>query len=251
MLVNHFKNKKMKNNSNPSGQRGLSITFVWLAVTFCVCLIISNIFVPRTWQLWGLPIQLTGGIVIFPVSYIINDCLTEVYGYRKARLVIWMGFLLSVFVALVSALVCSLPAPLYEENRAVAESFNSFFGLVPRTTIASLLAFFFGSTANAWVMSKMKLASEKGRGFGWRAIVSSVVGETCDSLIFFPVVFLGVMPITGILGIMLTQIVAKTMYEVIILPVTSLIVRYLKKRENLDTYDYNISYNPFNIADVE
>lgn len=227
----------------------VSIPFLWLAVTFCVCLIISNIFVPRTWQVWGLPIQLTGGVVIFPVSYIINDCLTEVYGYRKSRLVIWMGFALAVFVAVMSQIVCLLPEPMYEDNREIAHSFNSLFQLVPRTTVASLLAYFFGSTANAWVMSKMKVAS-KGKGFGWRAVLSSVVGELADSVVFFPVVFFGVMPWIGILNIMLTQVLVKTLYEIVILPVTSRFVNYLKKLEGEDTYDWNISYNPFKLRDI-
>lgn len=240
----------MQNNSKASGQQGLSVTFVWLAVSFCVCLIISNIFVPRTWQVWGLPIQLTGGVVIFPVSYIINDCLTEVYGYKKARLVIWMGFILSIFVALMSQLVCILPDPMYPDNLEVANSFNSLFGLVPRTTIASLLAFFFGSTVNAWVMSRMKLASD-GKRFGWRAILSSVAGEMADSLIFFPVVFLGVMPVGGIINIMITQVIVKTLYEVVILPVTARVVKALKKKEGMDTYDRNISYNPFKLNDIQ
>ncbi len=227
----------------------LSVTFLWLAVTFCVCLIISNIFVPRTWQVWGLPIQLTGGVVIFPVSYIINDCLTEVYGYRKARLVIWMGFALSAFVALMSQIVCMLPEPMYDDNKGIAESFNSLFGLVPRTTIASLLAFFAGSTINAWVMSRMKVATS-GRGFGWRAIISSVAGEAADSLVFFPIVFIGVMPVAGIINIMITQVVVKTLYEIVILPVTNIVVKALKRKEGIDTFDTEVSYNPFKVSDI-
>lgn len=231
------------------GQKSLSVSFVWLAVSFCVCLIISNIFVPRTWQVWGLPIQLTGGVVIFPISYIINDCLTEVYGYRRSRLVIWMGFALSAFVAIMSQIVCLLPDPMYPDNQSVADSFNSLFGLVPRTTLASLLAYFAGSTVNAWVMSRMKVASE-GKGFGWRAVLSSVAGEMADSVIFFPIVFLGVMPFAGILNIMITQVIVKTLYEIIILPVTSRFVRLLKTREGMDTFDRGISYNPFRINDI-
>lgn len=188
--------------------------------------------------------------MIFPVSYIINDCLTEVYGYKKARLVIWMGFILSIFVALMSQLVCILPDPMYPDNLEVANSFNSLFGLVPRTTIASLLAFFFGSTVNAWVMSRMKLASD-GKRFGWRAILSSVAGEMADSLIFFPVVFLGVMPVGGIINIMITQVIVKTLYEVVILPVTARVVKALKKKEGMDIYDRNISYNPFKLSDIQ
>ncbi|MBR1538931.1 MAG: queuosine precursor transporter [Bacteroidales bacterium] len=225
-------------------QQGLSTTFVWLAVTFCVCLVVSNLFVPRLWQVGRLPLQLSGAVVIFPISYIINDLLTEVYGYRKAMFVIWMGFLLSAFVAVAAQLVSWLPAPVYPESQSVAESFNKLFGLVPRTTIASLLAFILGSQMNAWVMSKMKVATQ-GKGFGWRAILSTIAGELSDSVIFYPLAFAGVMPLEAILSIILTQVTVKTLYEVLILPVTSLIAKRLKKAEGIDTYDYNISYNPF------
>ena len=231
-------------DSQSGGQRGLSLVYVWLAVTFCVCLVTSNLFVPRLWQVGKLPLQLTGAVIIFPISYIINDLLTEVYGYRKAMLVIWMGFVLSVFVAVASQLVTWLPAPIYPENQEVATSFNRLFGLVPRTTVASLLAFIIGSNVNAIVMSRMKVL-QKGRGFGWRAIFSSVVGELSDSIIFYPLAFLGVMPLGAILSIILTQVTVKTLYEVLVLPLTSYIARRLKKTEGIDTYDYHISYNPF------
>lgn len=226
------------------GQQGLSVVFVWLAVTFCVCLVTSNLFVPRLWQVGKLPLQLSGAVLIFPVSYIINDLLTEVYGYRKAMLVIWMGFMLSAFVAVAAQLVSWLPAPMYPENQEVATSFNRLFGLIPRTTVASLLAFIFGSQINAWVMSRMKVATQ-GRGFGWRAILSTVAGELSDSVIFYPLAFLGVMPFRAILSIILTQVAVKTLYELLVLPLTSRIAKRLKRSEGIDTYDYNISYNPF------
>lgn len=226
-----------------------SATFVWMAVAFCVCLIASNIFVPRTWQVGSWPIQLTGGVVIFPISYILNDCLTEVYGYRKSRLVIWMGFAMSFFVAIMAQIVSILPDPMYPDNQPVADSFNMLFRMVPRTTLASLLAFLAGSTVNAWVMSVMKVQSE-GRGFGWRAILSTIAGESVDSLIFFPIVFAGVMPWKGIFVIMATQVVVKTAYEIVILPLTTIFVKKLKKHEGEDTYDRNISYNPFKLKDL-
>lgn len=229
--------------------KSFSATFLWLAVIFCVCLITSNIFVPRTWQVWGLPLQLSGAVVIFPISYIINDCLTEVYGYRKARLVIWMGFVMSFFVAIAAQTVTMLPEPIYPDNKVVAESFDRLFGMVPRTTFASLMAFLFGSTVNSWVMSKMKVAS-KGRGFGWRAILSSVAGELADSVIFFPMVFWDMMPAGAIVSIIFTQVVAKTGYEIVILPVTSILVKKIKKIDGIDTFDGGISYNPFKISDI-
>ncbi|MBQ6300271.1 MAG: queuosine precursor transporter [Bacteroidales bacterium] len=225
-------------------RRSPSMVYVWLAVTFCVCLVTSNLFVPRLWQVGNWPLQLSGAVVIFPISYIINDLLTEVYGYRRAMMVIWMGFVLSAFVAVAAQLVSWLPEPIYPESKEVASSFDRLFGLVPRTTVASLLAFILGSQMNAFVMSKMKVAT-KGRGFGWRAILSTLAGELSDSIIFYPLAFAGVMPARAILSIILTQVTVKTLYEVLILPLTSVLARRLKKAEGIDTYDYDISYNPF------
>ena len=230
-------------------QQKLSVTFLWLAVAFCVCLVSSNLFVPRLWRVGSLPLQLSGAIIIFPISYIINDCLTEVYGFRKARLVIWIGFILSAFIALAAHIVTKLPAPLYDESVPVADSFNMLFGLVPRTTVASLIAFICGSQFNAWVMSKMKVAT-KGRGFGWRAIISSLGGEMADSLIFYPIAFAGSLPVKGIIGIIFTQVLVKTLYEVLILPLTTVAIKKIKAHEGIDTFDYNISYNPFKIRDI-
>lgn len=226
-----------------------STRFVLIATTLIVCLITSNFFVPRLWQVAGSHLQLSGAVLLFPVSYILNDCVTEVYGYRKARFVIWLAFLLSAFVAMMSQLVCWLPAPLMEESLPTAEAFNSLFGMVPRTTIASLFAFFVGSTVNAWIMSRMKVASE-GKGFGWRAILSSVGGELADSLIFFPAVFWGVLPLAAVLQLAVTQVIAKVLYEVIILPLTAWFVRHVKRAEGIDTFDHEVSYNPFKIKDI-
>ena len=126
--------------------------------------------------------------------------------------------------------------------------FDYVFAMAPRVTIASMLAFLCGSTVNAWIMSRMKVAS-RGRRFSVRAMVSSLGGETVDSLIFFPIAFWG-LGAGEMLSLMATQVVLKTLYEVIILPVTSLVVRKLKEFEKTDTFDENISYNPFRILDI-
>ena len=210
-------------------------TYVWLAVIFCVCLVSSNLFVPRTWQVGTLPLQLSGAILIFPISYIVNDCLTEIYGYKAAMRVIIMGFIMSMFVSLMAGLVTMLPAPLYEDNLFLSDSFDSLFGLAPRTAVASLLAFLAGSTVNARIMSFMKEKSGE-KGFGWRAILSSLGGESVDSLIFFPMVFAGIMPFKGILSLVFTQVICKTLYEVIVLPLTAFIVRIIKKKEQKEQY---------------
>jgi len=236
----------MSDNKTINGRKDVSAIFVVLAVLFCVCLITSNLFVPRLWRVGNTNLQLSAAVIIFPISYIINDLLTEVYGYRRAMWVIWMGFALSAFVAVAAHIVTILPAPIYPDSQEVAGSFNQLFGLIPRTTIASLIAFILGSHMNAWVMSSMKIAT-KGKGFGWRAIVSTVAGELSDSIIFYPLAFLGTMPMATILSIVLTQVTVKTVYEIVILPVTSAISHKLKKAEGIDTFDYDIKYNPFKL----
>ena len=227
-----------------------STRFLVMAVTLVVCLVTSNFFVPRLWQVAGLPLQLSGAVLLFPVSYILNDCITEVYGYRKARLVIWLAFGLSAFVAVMAQLVCWLPAPLEEGSRPLADSFNGLFSMVPKTTAASLLAFLCGSTVNAWVMSRMKVSSE-GRAFGLRAILSSVAGELTDSVIFFPIVFWSILPLPAVLKIAGLQVLAKVLYELLVLPLTTLLVGWLKKTEGIDTFDRDIDYNPFKISDIQ
>lgn len=223
-------------------------TFLVLAIIFNVCLVTSNLFVPRLWQVGFLPFQLPGAVILFPISYIVNDCLTEVYGYKKAQAVIWIGFAMCLFVTLASLLVTNLPEPFFDDSKEIAASFDRIFGFVPRSMAGSLLAFVCGSTVNAWVMSRMKVATN-GRGFGWRAIISSLAGEFTDSLVFMPIAFAGVLPMNVILTMTLTQVTAKVLYEIIILPVTSIVVRKLKQKEGIDTFDQNISYNPFKLAE--
>ena len=218
-------------------------TFVVMAILFNVCLIASNLFAVKLFCLFG-KFTLSGAVIIFPISYILNDCLSEVYGYRKAQLVIWSGFAMNFFFVLVSQLVILLPgAPFWEGD----EAFRYVFGAAPRATAASLLAFLAGSTINALVMSRMKVA-DKGKRFGLRAVVSSVAGETIDSLIFVPIVFWN-MGTKVILITMACQIVAKVCYEIIVLPLTARIVKRVKAYDGIDTYDNGISYNPFKLKE--
>ncbi len=234
----HCKNKEMNSKAQ------FSPLFVVLAILFNVCLIASNLFACKLFCIFG-KFTLSGAVIIFPISYILNDCLAEVYGYRKARFVIWTGFAMNIFAVLASQLVILLPgAPFWDGDAA----FRYVFGAAPRSTIASLLAFLAGSTLNALVLSKMKVGS-RGKGFAWRAIASSLAGESLDSLIFVPIVFWS-MGWKVILITMACQIVAKVSYEIVILPLTSLIVKKLKEREEVDAFDNGISYNPFRISDI-
>ncbi|MGM9736595.1 MAG: queuosine precursor transporter [Candidatus Cryptobacteroides sp.] len=233
----------MKNTESANGKATVSVPFMLMSILFVVCLIASNLFETKLFTVGG--IALTGGVIIFPVSYIINDCLVEVYGYRKSRMTIWMGFAMNFFVVAMAQIVRVLPeAPFWDGG----EHFNYIFTMAPRVTIASLLAFVSGSTVNAWIMSRMKVV-QKGKGFSLRAILSTIGGEGVDSLIFFPIAFWGI-GTAEMLKLMATQIVLKTLYEIIILPLTNVCVRRLKKIEDTDVYDENISYNPFKIKDI-
>lgn len=225
-------------------QKTVTIPFMLLGILFNVCLVASNLLETKVIQLFG--ITATAGLLVFPISYIINDCIAEVWGYKKARLVIWSGFLSNFLVLCFSQLAILLPgAPFWEG----AESFNFVFGLAPRIALASLVAFLVGSFLNAYVMSRMKVASG-GKNFSLRAIVSTLVGESADSLIFFPIAFLGLIPIHELLIMVGTQAVLKSLYEVLILPITIRVVDYIKKVDGSDVYDVDTSYNILNIKDL-
>jgi len=215
-----------------------------MGIVFCVCLIAANLLETKIVQIG--PYSMTAGFIVFPVSYIINDCIAEVWGFRKARLIIWMGFLMNFFVVALGGIAVALPAAPFWEGE---EAFRFVFGLAPRIAVASLTAFLVGSFLNAWVMSRMKLRDKEHR-FAWRAILSTLVGEGADSIIFFPMAFAGLMPANELAKLMVLQVTAKTLYEIIVLPVTTRVVRYMKRREGVDAYDNNISYNIFRIKEI-
>lgn len=202
-----------------------------------MCLIVANLVEIKTVALG--PLTITAGMVVFPVSYIINDCLVEVYGFKKARLVIWLGFMMNLFVTLMLQLAIILPGA---ESWGGQEAMQAVYGNVPRILAGSFLAFICGSIVNAWVMSRMKVASG-GRNFSLRAIVSTLWGEGTDSIIFFPIAFGGILPWTDIAHLIVVQALMKTLYEVLILPVTIVLVKRLKRIESLDTYDEGVTFS--------
>ncbi|MGI6814413.1 queuosine precursor transporter [Bacteroides sp. KG123] len=222
----------------------VSVPFMLLGILFNVCLIAANLLETKVIQVCGITV--TAGLLVFPISYIINDCIAEVWGFRKARLIIWSGFAMNFFVVMLGLLAVALPAAPFWEGEA---HFNFVFGMAPRIVIASLSAFLVGSFLNAYVMSRMKLASN-GRNFSARAIWSTVVGETGDSLIFFPVAFGGIIAWNELLMLMCIQIVLKSMYEVVILPVTIRVVNAIKRIDGSDVYDEGISYKVWKIGDI-
>ena len=220
------------------------VPFMLLGILFNVCLIAANLLETKVITLCGLTV--TAGLLVFPVSYIINDCIAEVWGFRKARLIIWTGFVMNFFVVALGLVAVALPpAPFWTGG----EHFNFVFGMAPRIVAASLAAFLVGSFLNAYVMSRMKLRSG-GRHFSVRAIASTVVGETADSLLFFPIAFGGVIAWQELAAMMALQIMLKSLYEVIILPVTVRVVRYVKRIDGSDVYDKGISYKIWKIREL-
>ena len=222
----------------------ITVPFMLLGILFNVCLIASNLLETKVIQIYG--ITATAGLIVFPISYIINDCVAEVWGFRKARLIIWSGFASNFLVIAFGQLAVSLPAAPFWENE---EGFNFVFGMAPRIAIASLIALLIGSFLNAYVMSKMKIAT-RGKKFSLRAILSSVIGESADSLLFFPIAFAGLIPAKELFIMIGTQAALKSIYEVIILPVTIRVVKYIKKVDGNDVYDVGTSYNILRVKDI-
>ncbi|MDR1003637.1 MAG: queuosine precursor transporter [Prevotellaceae bacterium] len=222
----------------------VSVSFMLLGILFNVCLIAANLLETKVIQIGSLTV--TAGLLVFPVSYIINDCIAEVWGFRKARLIIWTGFAMNFFVVALGLIAVALPAAPFWQGEA---HFNFVFGMAPRIVVASLIAFLAGSFLNAYIMSRMKVKSG-GRYFSLRAIWSTVVGETADSLLFFPIAFGGIIPWKELLVMMLLQMALKSMYEIVILPVTVRVVAYIKRVDGSDVYDEHISYNILKVKEV-
>lgn len=223
----------------------VSVIFMLTGILFTVCLIVANIVESKLINVFG--VTATAGLIIFPVSYILNDVIAEVWGYRKARLIIWIGFAMNFLAVTVFKLSIAMPASQFFTNQ---QAFESILGNTQRIAIASFLAFLCGSFLNAFIMSRMKIATQ-GRGFSVRAVVSTLFGESFDSLVFFTIAFYGVLPNSELLFMIGTQTAMKTGYEIIALPLTNAVVKWVKRVENEDVYDNNISYNPLNIGQIE
>lgn len=181
------------------------------------------------------------GILFFPLSYVIGDILTEVYGYARARRCIWAGFAGLIFMAMMSWVVVALPP---DANWGGQAAYESVFGQVPRIVFASICAFWAGEFVNSLVLAKMKIWSD-GRRLWTRTIGSTVVGQGLDSLIFYPLAFLGVFDTATVLKLMLTQWVLKVAWEALLTPVTYAVVGWLKRREGVDVFDRNTNFTPF------
>ena len=222
----------------------VSVLFMLFSILFCVCLIAANVL--ETKQIAFGSISLTGGLIVFPVSYIINDCVCEVWGYKKTRMLIWIGFAMNFFFVTLGAICDVIPGAPYWTNN---DGFHQIFGLAPRIAFASFLAFICRSFVNAYIMSKMKLSSG-GKNFSLRAVVSTIFGESVDSIIFFPLALWGVVPTEELPWLMLWQVILKTAYEIVALPLTIRLVRYVKQHEKVDTYDNDVNYSIWRVLSI-
>ncbi len=219
----------------------VSHRFVVVAALFVTCLITANIIIAKQISIGG--IILPAAIIIFPLSYIIGDVLTEVYGYRQARRVIWLGFLCNLIAVLAIWIGKILPpAPVFEAQSA----YESILGNTPRFLLASFTAYLAGEFINSFVLAKMKIMT-KGRWLWTRTIGSTLVGQGVDTVVVLTIAFVGVLPLS-VLGIMiLSHWLVKSAYEAIATPLTYVVVGYLKRKEGIDVYDYEVDFNPLRV----
>ena len=219
----------------------LSHRFLIVVALFITCLLTANIIIVK--QISAGPFILPAAIIIFPISYIISDILTEVYGYSVARRVIWLGFICNVIMVAGIWIAGLLPAA----NTFTAQSaYNQILGNTPRFLLASFLAYLAGEFSNSYVLSKMKIAT-KGKWLWSRTIGSTVVGQAIDTVIVLSIGFIGVLPVSTLLIMILSHWFVKVSYEIIATPVTYLAVNYLKKKEGMDVYDYTTNFNPVRV----
>lgn len=200
-----------------------------LTVFFVCSLLISNVITSKQ-VLLPFGITMTGAVFIFPITYILSDLFSEVYGYKWSRFTCYLAFFMNLFMVIVFSLVIITPAPDYWTNQ---EAFQTVLGNTPRILFASLLAMLVGDFVNDKVFKKMKEKHPTThRGFGWRAILSSLCGELVDSLIFLPIAFIGQMPVSTLIEMTIMQVLIKTGYELVILPVTRIVVEKISAHEN-------------------
>jgi len=216
--------------------------FILVTAVFITCLITANITAVKLVGVFGL--VLPAGVIIFPISYIFGDVLTEVYGYRQARRVIWLGFLCNLIAVIAIWVGQVLPAAPFWDGQA---AYERILGYTPRLLASSFLAYLVGEFANSFVLAKMKIATQ-GRWLWTRTIGSTLVGEGLDSLVFITLAFVGTIPLKALVSAIVTQWLVKSIYEAAVTPLTYGVVNFLKRREGLDVYDYETRFNPLLIG---
>lgn len=202
--------------------------YMLASVLFVVCLLLSNVAAVKTIAVG--PLTLTAAVILFPITYIVNDLLAEVYGFERARFTIYLGFAMNILMVIFFAITIWMPHPEYF---GLQEAYANILGNTPRILVASLAAYLIGTTLNAKVMVKMRDASKGGKGLFLRCMLSTLLGEACDSVIFVTIGFLGVMPIKTLFGMIVTQTLFKTTYEVIAFPLTKVVVKKVQQLEGM------------------
>ncbi|MHB0858363.1 MAG: queuosine precursor transporter [Anaerolineae bacterium] len=213
--------------------------FDLVMAAFVAVLLISNVASTKILDLG--PFTFDGGTILFPVSYIFGDVLTEVYGYAGSRRVIWTGFVAAACMAGVFALVGALPPAEGWENQS---AYELILGVTPRIVLGSLVAYFVGSFSNAWVMAKMKIVT-RGRWLWMRTIGSTLVGQALDTVLFVFIAFYGIFPGSLLVAIIVSNYVFKSGLEIVVTPLTYRVVNGLKRAEQEDHYDYDTNFSPF------
>jgi uncharacterized integral membrane protein (TIGR00697 family) len=219
-------------------REGYSLSFVVVVALFITALITANITAVKLLGVFGL--VLPAGVLVFPVSYICGDVLTEVYGYGVARRVIWLGFFCNLLAVVAIYLGGILPAaPFWQDQQA----YETILGYTPRLLVASFMAYLIGEFANSYVLAKMKVAMN-GRWLWSRTIGSTLVGQALDSLVFIVLAFVGTIPLWAMISAIVAQWLVKSVYEALATPLTYLVVNRLKRTEGIDVYDHDTRFNP-------
>jgi queuosine precursor transporter len=213
-----------------------------LITSFVVILLVSNLVAQKICRIG--PFNVSGAILLFPITYIFGDVFTEVYGFAASRRAIWLGFFGTALLYVMGAIVIALPpAPGWEHQ----EAFATVFGFIPRILAASLIAFWAGEFANSYTMARLKILTE-GRMLWTRTIGSTVVGQAVDTFLVVTLTFIGTVPARTLINAILTGYALKVGYEILATPLTYLVIRRLKIAEQSDIFDYNENFNPFSFS---
>lgn len=221
---------------NKTKEKSVSKLYFLLTIIYITLILTSNILAGRLIMIANL--SLTGAVLLFPITYILGDIFTEVYGFEKNKQVIWLTFICNIIMTLCFIFVINLPYPNTFKN---ADAFKVVLGFTPKVLISSMLGLIIGSFLNSIVMSRLKIIT-KGKYLALRTILSTVVGELADTTIFLLIAFCGSLPNNILINMIICQFIVKIIIEVIGTPITYLLIDKVKKKENIDTYDYDIKY---------
>jgi queuosine precursor transporter len=213
--------------------------FIILGSLNITCLLISNIITIKTINIFEL--IFTAGDILFPITYILNDVFTEVYGFKKARFIIWISFFCNLLMVIIFSITIALPV---DETFEMQNALVNILGSTPQILFASFISFLIGNFANSIVLSKMKVKT-KGKYLALRTITSTLIGEGLDTLLFIPIVFIGTLDLKSILFLMIDTYILKVLLEVVLTPITYKVVKFIKRKENEDTFDNKVEYKIF------